>query len=264
MALNTNMAISAACNPPRDPPEPKCPVNYPKPTNAAVCACKAALGPERCNGGLSQEACNGQTANALAAGLLTADAQSWLTTNGWCPIVIAGTLAGICPNGCFDAQTEILTAMTSDGTASYTPAAQLAPHTPLVTMSDEAGLDTVELVSRPVSRVVYGPEEPPLFAFALSSGATLRVTSHHPMVLDSGVITEAADVEVGSAFIGIDGAPVTVTAITREPATGDVFNYETSATSQIGHVMAAHGVFVGDLKLQNELSSEAKLIELRR
>ena len=253
------------CDPKDDPPEvPTCPSAFPRPTDASVCACKAAAGPARCNGALSQAACNGQTANALAVGLLTADAQTWLTTNGWCPIVINGALAGICPNGCFDAETQILTAMTSDGTARYTPAAQLAAHTPLMTLSDEAGLDAVDLVSRPVSRVVSGPEEPPLFAFALSSGATLRVTSHHPMVLDSGAIVEAADVPLGSAFIGIDGAPVAVTAITRELATGDVFNYETTADSQIGHVMVAHDVLVGDLKLQNELAGEANLIELRR
>lgn len=257
---------NVGCNPPRDPPEPKCPTNFPKPTNATVCACKTANRDMnvRCNGGLSAEACNGQISNALAVGAITADAQTWLSSNGWCPIVIGGALTDLCPMGCFDPETQILTAMTDDGGASYTPAAQLLPRTPLMTLSDDAGMDTVDLVSRPISRVVYGPEVPPLFAFALSNGATLRVTSHHPMVLDSGVIVEAADVQPGASFVGIDGQPVVVTAISREPASGDVFNYETQGDSQLGHVMVADGVLVGDLKLQNALSAEEKLIELRR
>ena len=257
-------AITPA-NCPKDPPEPRCPATFPRPTNANVCACKT-VGLDinvRCNN-VPQPACSGLIQNALDAGLITADAQTWLVANGWCPIVIAGALSDLCHVGCFEADTQILVGMTSDGDATYKTAAQIAPHDPLLTLSDEAGLDAVDLVSRPVSRVVYGPEEPPLFAFALSNGATLRVTSHHPIVLDTGVIVEAAAVEPGAVFVGVDGQPVKVTAITRPTTKDDVFNFETNGDSQLSHVMAAEGVLLGDLKLQDELAGEEKLIAIRR
>jgi len=260
----TTDSIPPGCGEPPDP-TPTCPVTYPVPTNAAVCMCKTASPntSPRCNN-VPPNVCTALIANALAIGLITADAQAFLVNNGFCPIVIAGVLTDLCPNGCFDGDTQILTGLDRDGGASYTSAAELLPRNPLVTLSDKSGLDAFDLVSRPISRVVYGPEEPGLFAFSLSNGATLRVTSHHPMVLDSGVIVEAAKVERGAAFVGIDGEPVFVKAIAREPAKGDVFNFETHGDGQLGHVIAAEGVLVGDLKLQNELAAEETLIALRR
>jgi hypothetical protein len=257
-------AVAPGCGEPPDP-TPTCPVRFPVPTNAAVCLCKTTspnISP-RCNN-IPTNVCNALIANALAVGLITADAQAYWLNNGFCPIVISGVLTDLCPNGCFDGDTQILTGMGHDGSASYTAAAELLPSHPLVTLSDKSGMDAFDLVSRPISRVVYGPEKPALFVFAMSNGATLRVTSHHPMVLDSGVIVEAAKVELGAAFVGIDGEPVFVKAIDREPATGDVFNFETRGDGQLGHVMAAEGVLVGDLKLQNELAAEETLIALRR
>jgi hypothetical protein len=257
-------AIPPGCGEPPDP-TPSCPVTFPVPTNAAVCMCKTAS-PNvnaRCNN-VPPNACNALIANALAAGLITADAQAFLLNNGFCPIVIAGVLTDLCPLGCFDGDTQILTGITKDGGASYASAAQLAPGNPLATLSDDSEVHAIDLMSRPISRVVYGPEDQALFAFVLSNGATLRVTSHHPMVLESGVIVEAANVELGAAFVGIDGEPVFVKAIVREPAKGDVFNFETHGDGQLGHVMAAEGVLVGDLKLQNELAAEETLIALRR
>jgi hypothetical protein len=257
-------AIPPGCGEPPDP-TPTCPVAFPVPTNAAVCMCKTApphTSP-RCNN-VPPNVCTALITNAVAIGLITADAQAFLVNNGFCPIVIAGVLTDLCPNGCFDGDTQILTGTTKDGGASYASAAELAPGHTLATLSDASGLDAFDLVSRPISRAVRGPEEPALFAFSLSNGSTLRVTSHHPMVLDSGVIVEAAKVELGAAFVGIDGEPVFVKAIAREPATGDVFNFETRGDGQLGHVMAAEGVLVGDLKLQNELAAEESLIALRR
>jgi hypothetical protein len=260
----TTDSVAPGCGEPPDP-TPTCPVTYPVPTNAAVCMCKTTspnVSP-RCNN-VPPNVCTALIANALAIGLITADAQAYLLSHGFCPIVIAGVLTDLCPNGCFEGDTQILTGMTSDGDARYTAAAELLPSHPLVTLSDKSGMDAFDLVSRPISRVVYGPEKPALFAFSLSNGSTLRVTSHHPMVLDSGIIVEAAKVELGAAFVGIDGEPVLVKAINREPATGDVFNFETRGDGQLGHVMAAEGVLVGDLKLQNELAAEETLIALRR
>jgi hypothetical protein len=100
--------------------------------------------------------------------------------------------------------------------------------------------------------------------FALSNGARLRVTQHHPMILEDGVIVEAAQVEAGASFIGVGGQAVAVASITRESTKEDVFNFQTVGDTQLGHVIVANGVLVGDLKLQNELAAEQASIELRR
>ncbi len=247
---------------------PVCPVTIPRPADACVCQCKTVNRPtdQRCASGISQPTCDALISTASSHGLLTADAVQYLHQHGFCPIVLpdASQILDFCPVGCFAADTEILTGLTGDGTASYTRAGDISPANPLMALSDDAGVDSVSLVSRQVTRVVYGPEESPLFVFALGTGATLRVTEHHPMVLDNGVIVEAGDVKPGWLFMGIDGQSVAVTSITREAATADVFNFETDGDTQTSHVIGAATVLTGDLKLQNELAAEQSLIELRR
>jgi hypothetical protein len=90
------------------------------------------------------------------------------------------------------------------------------------------------------------------------------VTQHHPMILASGQIIEASQVDRAMAFVGLDGNPVAIKSITREQAIGDVFNFQTAGDTQLSHVIVAEGILVGDLKLQNELEAEQSSIQLRR
>lgn len=242
-----------------------CPAAIPAVSDAFDVQCFARSTNARCPSEISQTACTALITNASRVGLLTADAVTWLKANGYCPILRpnATGIDGYCPAGCFAAETQILTALV-DGATSYRAVASVAPDATVLTASDDAGLDRVALVSRSIERVVSGPEEPPLVVLSLSNGATLRVTSHHPMVLETGLIVEAAAVVRGAGFLGVDGRRIAVTAVSREPATADVFNFQTSGTTQLGHVIVAEGVLVGDLKLQNELAFEQSSIELRR
>jgi len=80
---------------------------------------------------------------------------------------------------------------------------------------------------------------------------------------DSGKIVEATLVDTRMSFVGLDGRPVAITAITREKAVDEVFNFETTGETQLGHIIVAEGVLVGDLKLQNEVEEEGS-IGLRR
>jgi hypothetical protein len=244
-------------------------VTLPVPADTFDCQCKTTgRDPaQRCSGALPQDVCYGMIDSAFAIGLLTSDAVTWLKNNGFCPIHFdAGEgdlIYDFCPMGCFAADTAILTSIAHDGKASYTSASRITPQGTLMTMSDEARLHEVTLTTLPIDRVVYGPEEPQLFVFELASGATLRVTQHHPIVLDNGKIVEAAQVDLRMSFVGIHGKPVAITSITREKAVENVFNFQTADT-QLSHVIVAEGVLVGDLKLQNELAAEQGSIELRR
>ena len=247
---------------------PTCPTALPVPATAFDCQCfTAPVNPAvRCSGPLPQDQCNALINTAYNNGLLTSGAVTWLTQNGFCPIVIdAGAgpqIYSFCPVGCFAADTEILSALR--GRTTYSRASEITRNDSLWSLSDRANLRAVALTKHDIGRVVHGPEIPELFVFALATGATLRVTQHHPMILDNGMIVEAAQVEDGASFIGVDGRPVAVVSITREPATEDVFNFQTVGDTQLSHVIVADGVLVGDLKLQNDLAAEQASIELRR
>jgi hypothetical protein len=217
---------------------------------------------------VTREACASLRQTALTLMLITDDAFNWMAGLDYCPIVVldAGTahLTGICSRGCFAGDTEILTGCTDGGETCTTPASQLTADDTLMSLADQSSVPNIKLVSRSIDRSIHGPEDVPLFVFALGNGSTLRVTQHHPMVLANGSIVEASHVAAGAAFAGRDGKPVAVTSISRERTKGDVYNFETSSDTQLGHIIVAEGVLVGDLKLQNNVAFEEHSIELRR
>jgi len=251
------------------PPPPTCPAIAPIPSDSFQCECKS-RSQTRCADTITAAICGSLNTSARSLNYINDSAVTWLTANGYCAVVYDmmdgnGTrLQGVCRPGCFAEDTQIMTGFNDDGSACNAPAAAITELDTLLSMADESNLVGVELVSRSIRTPVHGPETPALFVFALGNGSTLRVTQHHPMVLANGLIVEAAQVKHGAAFVGIDGKPVAVTSISREQTTGDVYNFETASDTQLGHIIVAEGVLVGDLKLQNDLASEQTSIELRR
>jgi len=223
---------------------------------------------QRCATAIEPTVCTFLNNTALSQGLVTQGGYDLLGTVHFCAIVNnlgAGfRIFDFCPEGCFAADTQVLGSVKSDGLASYTPAAMLSPGGQLVTLADDSSLGDVALTAQDIKRIVFGPEEGQLFVFTLANGHTLKVTTHHPMVLDSGKLVEASKVEPGSSFIGLDGRSVAVVQITREKPTADVFNFETAGHTQLSHIIVAEGVLTGDLKIQNELSDEDDAIGVRR
>ena len=258
-SCNTCTAIDASCG-------RGCPLAIPSVVDAFDAQCLTRTPNTRCPSEISPTVCSVLITNSSRVGLLTADGGSWLLAHSFCPVLRpdGGALLGFCPMGCFAADTQILTRVADNGAPDYTAVGQVTAEGSVLAVSDEAGIDAVDLVSHSIERVVSGPETQPLVALTLSNGATLRVTSHHPMVLATGVIVEAAAVTRGAAFIGVDGQIVKVRSVKQVPATDDVFNFETNGTTQLSHVVVAEGVLIGDLKLQNELAVEQHSIDLRR
>jgi hypothetical protein len=248
-----------------------CTPALPIPADAFDCQCKTVnIDPTvRCNGvALPQATCQGMINTAFSDGLLTGDAVTFLQNNGFCPVVLdvgeGPQIYDFCPAGCFAADTRVLTTAPGGGKADYTAASEITSQHTLMSMADEASLDELAMAALPIKRAVHGPEAPPLYVFGLANGSTLRVTQHHPMVLDSGKIIEASQVDPAMSFVGLDGQPVAIASITRENAIGDVFNFQTAGDTQLSHIIVAEGVLVGDLKLQNELEAEESSIQVRR
>lgn len=242
-----------------------CPAAIPQPANATDVQCFTINKPVnvRCATAVSQAVCDFLNNKARTLGLVTQDGYDYLYSIGFCAMVNnygeGEKIYDFCPVGCLAADTKLLS-----GESGLTLASDVTPQSRLMSMTSEATLGEVALSPQSVKRVVYGPEDLDLFVFSLASGSTLRVTAHHPMVLDNGKIVEAASVDASMSFVGGDGRPVAITGISREKAVGDVFNFEMSGDSQLNHIIVAEGVLVGDLKLQRELADESGSIELRR
>jgi len=251
----------------------QCPAAIPAPADQTAVACFTTNKPvaQRCATAVSPSDCDTFNAMAWNASLVTADGLAYLNSIAFCAIVVSippgapPRIYDFCPRGCFAADTELLSSIKPVGeTASYVQAASVAPKSSLMSLADDSSLSDVILAPQSVKRVVLGPEDIDLFVFVLANGHTLRVTQHHPMVLDNGKIIEARQVSPRMSFVGLDGQSVAVTAIRRERPTADVFNFDTGGDTQLSHIIVAEGVLVGDLKIQNELESEQASIELRR
>jgi hypothetical protein len=246
-----------------------CPATVPVPANQTDIACYTVNKPinQRCATAIEPAVCTFLNNTAKSQNLVTQGGFDFLQSIGFCAIVMdPGTgyrIVDFCPVGCFAATTQMLSSFSPDGTTNYVAAQSVRPNIPLLSLADES-LSDVSLAPHSVKRVVYGPESTHLFVFRLSNGQTLKVTQHHPMVLDNGKIIEAAQVDMTMAFAGIDGNPVAIKAITREKPTADVFNFETRSDKQLGHIIVAEGVLVGDWKIQSELADEEGSIALRR
>lgn len=255
-----------------------CPITIPVPADATACACFATLSHAmRCASGISATQCSNFQQTAFKDGLVTSDGLTWLQANAYCPIVVdigsGPEIFSICPQGCFASDTQLLTSGTGNSKSGFTTASALgtkmlsasaAPSATLMSMADDASIHGIGLTTRSVDRFVTGPETVPLFVFTLANGSTLRVTQHHPMVLHSGKIIEAAQVKPNEAFVDVNGRRVGINSITRAMTSDDVFNFQTVGDTDLSHVIVAEGVLVGDLKLQNELEFEQTSIQLRR
>jgi hypothetical protein len=248
----------------------QCPAVVPVPANETDIACytNKPVG-QRCATAIDQTVCDFLNNTALSQSLITQGGFGFLQDVGFCAIVQdmgqGYRIFDFCPKGCFAADTQLLSSFNSKGgLADYVEASSVAPRSTLLSMTEDASLSDVILTPQSVKRIVLGTEDAELFVFALSNGRTLKVTQHHPMVLDSGKIVEARNVGPAMSFVGLDGQSVTVTAIRREKPTAEVFNFETEGDTQLSHIIVAEGVLVGDLKIQNELADEEGSIGLRR
>jgi hypothetical protein len=254
-----------------DSAQAQCPAAIPTPANATAVQCFTLNKPVnvRCATAIEPAQCNFLNNQALTKGLLTQDGYNYLVSIRFCAINFeafpgAGfRIYDFCPEGCFASDTQLL-GRYDDGKASYVKASQVTPESTLVSMTDDSTLGKVALTKRSINRIVAGPEDADLYVFALANGKTLRVTMHHPMVIDSGVVITARNVTPDMSFVGMDGRSVRINSITREAPVGDVYNFVTKGETQLSHIIVAEDVLVGDLKIQGELADEEGSISLRR
>ncbi|WP_244238811.1 hypothetical protein [Corallococcus carmarthensis] len=250
---------------PGDPGDPPPPSGDTGPgMNLSTYQYYAANNQTRCAGGISQSECLTELQYALTNQLITAAAYNWGTANGYYPAVDRyNKIAAVCKCGCFEANTQILVEG-RDGFAEWVAAKTISQSTKLVALDENTTLSAPGFISQSIKAKTAGAERPDLFVFTLDNGRTLKVTQNHGMLLADGRVVEAKTLGAGAEFVGLDGATVRVTSLSREPTALDVYNFEVNADDKAGHFVAAEGVLVGDLAWQNQLARELGSIAVRR
>jgi hypothetical protein len=168
-----------------------------------------------------------------------------------CPASLeAGKCVFVCPRGattrlktgCFGADTQILTPR------GYVPISKLLRGDFVIDPSTGSAVEIAELV--------VGPEKEALYEITTASGASLRVTVHHPMPLASGEIVTASKVRVGDVLkLGPDKIPDRIVLVERNGGNGElVWNLAVDRTTagNVGYVVA-DGIITGDLAHQRAL-----------
>ena len=218
----------------------------------------------RCIGARDINYCNGELDYALSKNLITKDAYNWGKTNEFYPVVNRrDVVEAICKCGCFDGETQILLS----GLEGETLAAikTITKGQDVMALSSEATLTDLSLDTFQIETVTQGPEENDMYVFTMENGAVLKLTRHHGVLLSTGEMIAAMDVDTShKMLLAEDGSEVAVTKITREKPKGDVYNIDTDGDDNLNHIIVAEGILVGDVAWQNGLAAELGSIQIRQ
>ena len=213
--------------------------------------------------GIGPNECRAELDYALTNGLITRRAYDWAQANGYYPVINRhGLINAICKCGCFEAETQISARI--NGVTLNVAAKDISKAHQLLALDSDASRQALHQSYYPVQSLTKGPEYADLYQFELSNGKALTVSQHHGMVVNEGRVVAAKDVTAQDHFIAASGEVVTISAISRLPATADVVNFETDGPDAVNHIIVAEGVLVGDLSWQNQRAADLGRIAIRQ
>lgn len=177
-------------------------------------------------------------------------------------------LSGWCACGCFSNDTRMAVSDKVTGLLSTATAWETARNRTklnLITLNESLELgEAFTYQHTPIALAAAGPEKKSLVVIHTDLGHKLSVTRNHPVVRSDFKMVQASRLKVGDELLDQNGARTKIVKITKEKAKDPVVNFVTTAASDIGHVIFAEGLTVGDMKWQAMLSDEAKAIDARR
>jgi len=230
----------------------------------------------RCSRWYGVNECSQVNEMAIKYGLLDKAGYNYLKATGFyvqIGISLDGELeiVGVCPCGCFEASTQIFAK--SGGFEQWVKAQDiLSKVDKIFALEESATLFHVKsnpksvMTPKDIEIKTAGEEKLPLFVFTLSNGQVLKVTENHGMILNSGHVVPAKEVQEKQSFLSVEtGEDVSVKKIHREYTKDLVYNFRVGGEKPTGSVIAAEGVLVGSLFLQApENREEASGIAIRQ
>lgn len=188
-------------------------------------------------------------------------------SNAWSVFCVGRRIILVCPCSCFDASTKIMAHGSS--APQWLEAADISVDDKLVTLNASATISTLDQSEswgiRNLRWITSGPEENDMFVFNLSTGRELSITQNHAVLLYSGVVKAAKDINATDQFVDAKGARVEIVEIYRRPAEdGNVYNFLVDTDEPQGHLVLAEGVMVGDSIWQDHFGELLDKIFIRK
>lgn len=227
----------------------------------------------RCRGNIPAASCPKMNRRALESGCINQEEYNSLESFGSfasCsddPLVDGKRfLVAWCACGCFHPDTKILATIKDNDFATYYSAKEVAFNKTkfnLLNLTAQATFTKMALETSSIRHTTSGNEENPLVVLTTASGATLKLTEHHAVLLADGKMIEAKELRVGNLIVSRKHGPTEIVKLERESTPLAVVNFVTEAPDLKQHIVVAEDVFVGDLYWQSHLEALKNQITVR-
>lgn len=205
-------------------------------------------------------------------GCITLEEYDYAKANSLAPICsfIPGAtpvLFAVCTCGCFEEGTKLSVAELRTGRkrlASIEEIVNNASHFAAYSATDNSTLGTLAFEARNLNRVTSGPEDKPLVIIKTESGKRIGLSGKHAILLASGNMVKAEELNVGDLMVQENGLSDAVVEITEGKKDQMVYNLLTKSSTENGHLVIAEGLVVGDLYWQNIVDADIKKFKMRQ
>ncbi len=172
-------------------------------------------------------------------------------------------LFSACVCGCFEANTRIL-GWSEQEMPKWTKVSEIKRDSKISSLDRNSTLSNVTYAEKKASFSTSGQEISPLYVFDTTAGK-LSVTQNHAVLLADGRLVAAKDVKPSDALVSTNGSTAAIVSIERKVTTLPVYNFQVAnVKSNKEHLVAAEGLIVGDLYLQNSISQLKNSILARK
>ncbi|KAF7764334.1 hypothetical protein PCIT_b0306 [Pseudoalteromonas citrea] len=128
----------------------------------------------------------------------------------------------------------------------------------IVTLDDDASLDNITYTVRDLKAYSESLVEVvhDILVVKTKSGGSLKVTPNHPLLLSTGQMRNAEDIQIGDSLIAESGEFDEITAIEEIEFFGKVYNVEPNSNGEHevilnGQIVVAQGFLSGSMYYQN-------------
>ncbi|MCB0377840.1 MAG: hypothetical protein KDD33_05045 [Bdellovibrionales bacterium] len=170
-------------------------------------------------------------------------------------------LAGFCRAGCYTPDQKLLFA---DGYQSIGDA-HAALRADIASLHEDARLDDIVLQVSEIASYTIDPQEKSqkIMIIETEAGGQLKVTTNHPLVVSTGDMKEASDLEIGEMLVAVDGSFDAIKNIQTIDWVGRVLNVEMASQDLRDNIVIAQGYLNGSVMYQNMKNKEANRKVLR-
>lgn len=157
-------------------------------------------------------------------------------------------LKAMCVFACYPSGEEILF---ENGYQSLDEA-MISNPADIMVLDPESSLDSPQFKAMPVHAFSRSFKEDveAIRTFTMASGGDISVTMNHPVLLWSGLMVNAEDVQLGDQLVALDGYPDPVEQIEDELYFGRVYNVAPKSRDLKENIIVAEGYLMGSAAYQ--------------